>query len=94
MVTEILYQVLLVVGIAVGILLIFNLWRLYKIMEDVQEIAKVTKNQVNELNIHLTNIEKFLTGLTETIKTFALSLDFIKTIKDRFTKDKKGEEDD
>lgn len=93
MVTTVLYQIFIAVGIVVGVMLIFNLWRFYKILERIEDVTEIASSQAKELNEHLTNIENFLAGLPETIKGFLLSIDFIKALKEKFTKSDKEKGD-
>lgn len=100
MAAEILYQILLLVGIIAGLLLIINLWRLYQILGQTKEITTIVNSRLKSLNERLAEAENFLSGLTQMLKTFVTSFEAMRKIKDKISeyqnqdKKKKGEKDE
>ncbi len=99
MLTEILLQVLLVVGIIAVILLIANLWRLLRILKDTQEVADIANTRAKEIDHYVANIQKLGDVYAEAIKGFALSFGTVKAVKSKIEEllevyKKKGEKSD
>lgn len=85
MLTETLFQVLLIVGIVGGVLFIVVFCRLYDVLADVKSITKVVSKRVNEIDEQIGELQMMIKNCIDVVKGFAASFDFIKTIKNKLS---------
>ena len=86
MLTETLFQILLVVGIVAGVLFIVVFCRFYDVLADIKSITKVVSRRVNEIDVQIGELQVLIAKCIETIKVFMHSFDFIKNIKNKISK--------
>lgn len=101
MLTETLFQILLIVGIVGGILFIVVFCRFYDVLADIKSVTKVVSKRVNEIDEQIGELQTMIKNCIDVIKGFAASFDFIKAIKNKLngfvsqkSEDKEGAEDE
>lgn len=85
MLTETLFQILLVVGIVSGILFIVVFCRFYDVLADVKSITKVVSKRVNEIDAQVAELQITITKCIDMVKSFMHSFDFFKNIKNKIS---------
>ena len=85
MLTETLFQILLIVGIVAGVLFIVVFCRFYDVLADIKSITKVVSRRVNEIDAQIAEIQVMIKNCVDVVKGFAASFDFIKTIKNKLS---------
>jgi CHASE3 domain sensor protein len=98
MLTTILYQILLIIGIIVGVMAIINLWHASSILKKIEEMTDVIDTRLREINTQISEVQSFLSRITSAARTFMLSFDAAKSIKNKLEdiledKKEKGEDD-
>ncbi len=92
MVTEVIYQILLVALIVAVIFLIFVLWKLYTVLIDLKTVSTLASKRSIEIDKYLGKILQSMENIGDTVKGFIYSLDFIKAIKEKFINKKEQNE--
>ncbi|MEI7791918.1 MAG: hypothetical protein WCI57_00300 [Candidatus Berkelbacteria bacterium] len=85
MLTETLFQILLIVGIVAGVLFIIVFCRFYDVLADIKSVTKVVSKRVNEIDAQIAEIQIMVRNCIDVVKGFAASFDFIKTIKNKLS---------
>lgn len=82
---------LIVIYIIVGIALVAVLVRAFQILTDLKTSTAIIAKRTKEIDSLVDRIEKVFHDGTETLKGFMSSMDFIRTIKNKFNKESDGE---
>jgi len=85
MLTETLFQVLLVILIFAGVLFIVVFCRLYNVLADIKSITAVVSKRVQEVDEKVGELQTMVENCVETVKGFMLSFDFLKNIKNKIS---------
>jgi len=86
MLTEVLYQLLLVTGIVVGIFLVLNLWHLLAVLKNFRGVSELVDSRARSLDKELEQLQHFVANIPAATKTFLLSFEVIKILRDHFEK--------
>lgn len=81
--TEILYQIALIVLILAGVMLIYVLYLVSMKLNDLGDIAKVVNKRVHDADDLITTFERALNGISDAIKNFTDSYEKVVTTKDK-----------
>lgn len=80
--TDLLLRIVLVLSSIAIIFLIVVLWRLYKVLTDVNETTTIAKKRAHDLDNWIDKIESAVGNMSETVKGILTSLESLKVVKD------------
>lgn len=89
--SDTLLQILIVVAIIAGIVSIAVLWRTLDVLNDLKVTTGILAKRAKELDESVEKTKQTIINMVETIKSFVLSFDFIKSIREKITNKEKGE---
>ncbi len=92
--TELLYQMFLVVLCGVGIFVIIALIQVIMILLDVKHVSIIASKRITQADKFAQGMIDSLKDVRDVVKGFALSLDFLKGIKEAFIENKNKEKGD
>lgn len=96
--TEILFQVSLVFVVMALVFLIVVLWRLYKVLTDINDTTEITKRRARDFDLWLNQIESSVDNIADVMKGMAVSFQKLTKIKNKieafFERDTKEEKNE
>lgn len=92
--TEILIQILLVVLIIASIVLIAALWRFYEVLSDTKETTSIVAKRMKQADNAIDKAKASLSDMTQVVKGFVYSFDFLRTLREKIKSNAKTKEQD
>lgn len=80
--TNLLLQVVLILVAIATAFLIVVLWRLYKVLTDINDTTSIAKRRAHDIDGWIDKIENAVGNLSETVKGILTSLESLRVIKD------------
>lgn len=87
--TELLYQIFLVILSAVGVFVIVTLIQVIGILVDVKHTTTIASNRVAQVDGYIGKAIESLKDTRDLVKGLLLSIDFVKNLRDKFTEKQK-----
>ena len=91
--TEILYQIALIVVIIAGLILIALLVRAYQILGSVDDSSKIVNRRLHDLDAVVSSLQSYASNTVETLKYFTTTMDAVKRFFDKNKKEKKEKDE-
>ena len=85
----ILLEFLISFSIIAAILLIMVLFRAYNVLGDAKDVSAIAAKRSKELDVKIDQAETKLDSISDAIRGFVYSFDFIKMLRDKLMKEHK-----